>query len=89
MVSLGELREAEEASFEGQLFLDYKVFTINPNHDIEIVFNEDEKLLMDSLDDNRHIKGQRIKEIFNNDRRKYIRVIWSLTDKEVIKEIHS
>jgi hypothetical protein len=86
---LEELREAEEASFEGQLFLDFKVFTLNPSYDKAIVFNEDEKLLMNSLDNNGQITGQKIKEIFNNDRSQYIRVIWSLTDKEVIEEIHS
>lgn len=83
------LRVLEESNFEEQLFLDFKVFKLNSSYDKKIVFNEDEELLIAHFSRNEQLCGKKIKEIFNQDKHKYIGAIRSLTDKAVIEEIHN
>jgi hypothetical protein len=83
---LENLRNIEEAKFEEQLFLDYREFKLKQNYDEMSGFDKDEVSLISLLKDRVKITGKQIMDMFS-DKEKYLKVIWNLTDKDVIEEI--
>lgn len=84
---LDNLRQKKESEFEEKLFLDYKIFVLNENFDENIKLTNSEQLLVNYLKEFIRITGVKIKDIYNKDKSKYISVINTLTDKNIIKEV--
>lgn len=86
--TLDHKRQIEEGKFEEKLFLDYKIFKINEKTSLaNFKLENSEDLLVRYLYEFQTITGEKVKQLFNNDKQKYIHVINSLIDKEIIQEI--
>jgi len=83
---LEHLRAIEEGKFEERLFLDYKIFELNRGIENNVKLSNAEELLVKYLHEFGEVYGEKIKQLYNCNKNKYIAVINSLTDKEVIIE---
>lgn len=87
--SLDNKRENEEGRIEERFFLDYKKFTLNKNKNRDgLKLKNCEELLLRYLFEFQFITGEKVKQLYNNDKQKYIAVINNLLDKEVIMEVN-
>lgn len=85
--SLDFKRDIEEGTYEENLFLDYKLFEINKSTPQgKDGYSELESRLIDAIKDKGLISGKEIKNIFDNDKNRYISVINDLIDRGVIVE---
>jgi len=82
------LRNGEESKLEERLFLDSRNFRLTKTYDRnDTLENEDEKMLLEELEIKNQVSGSRIKEIFKNDKFRYIKTINSLIKKGIIEDI--
>lgn len=78
------LRQNYEAEYEKVLILDSRAFLLNPRLNSSYSLNEDEKLLIDGILEHGELSGLYIKEMFNHDKTRYIKVIDDLLESDII-----
>ena len=78
------LRQNYEAEYEKVLILDSRAFLLNPSLKSSYLLNDDEKLLIDCILEHGELSGLHIKELFKNDKNRFLKVLDSLLELEII-----
>ena len=82
------LRVEIEGKFEENLFLDYKIYKLNTDKFNMQQVDENEMLILGYIKQHGKITGKKVKELYNDDKEKYINIINELLYKDFIIELN-